>query len=120
MPTLRRSAAAYISFLEIADLIQVDSTLPALDPLEERIFRVVARAGYEKSRLSVRDLMALRDLGSRVTLHSRLKSMQKKGWIALADTEDGRRKQVELTEAALRFLDMIGARMLEVADRNTP
>jgi SOS-response transcriptional repressor LexA len=77
------------------------------------MLRIVARAGYEKTRLSVRDLMATHDLGSPVTIHSRLKSMQEKGWIMLVDTEDARRKQIELTEPALRILDEVGARIQE-------
>lgn len=117
-PIFHRRAAAYIRFLELTRSMQEASTLPALDPLEQRIFRVVARAGYDKARLSVRDLIGNRDLGSLATVHSRLKSMRAKGWIALADTEDGRRKQVELTEAALQLLDEVGARIVEAAQEN--
>lgn len=90
--------------------------MPALDPLEQRMLRIVARAGYDKSRLSVRDLMAIHDLGAPATIHCRLKSMQEKGWIMLADTEDARRKQVELTELALRILDEVGARIAEATN----
>jgi DNA-binding MarR family transcriptional regulator len=81
------------------------------------MLRIVARAGYDQSRLSVRDLMGNHDLGAPATIHSRLKSMQEKGWIMLADTEDARRKQVELTELALRILDEVGTR-IEEATRN--
>jgi hypothetical protein len=119
MPTLRRSVSAYVSFLEIGNLIQVASPLPPLDPLEERIFRIVARIGYENNRLSVRDLMALHEIGAPRTIHSRLKAMRRKGWIAFTDTKDAQRKQVEPTEAALRFLDLIGGRISEVAKRHT-
>ncbi|MBK4738512.1 helix-turn-helix domain-containing protein [Noviherbaspirillum pedocola] len=110
MPTLRQDAT-YISFPEILSSVLENSALPALGPFEQRILRTVARAGYDKSRLSVRDLMAMRELGAAATIHSRLKSMQKKGWISLADTEDARRKQVVLTEPALRILDEVGTRI---------
>jgi DNA-binding MarR family transcriptional regulator len=62
--------------------------------------------------------MAIQDLGAPGTLHSKLRSMREKGWITLADTEDTRRKQVELTETALQFLDEVGARIVEAAQRN--
>ncbi|ACY33416.1 conserved hypothetical protein [Comamonas thiooxydans] len=42
--------------------------------------------------------------------------MQKKGWISLADTEDARRKQVELTQAALLHFERLSACMAEAAD----
>lgn len=64
--------------------------------------------------------MALYDLGAPASVHPRLKSLREKGWVAYADTEDARRKQVELTEPALRFLDTIAMRLLEVAKHNTP
>jgi DNA-binding MarR family transcriptional regulator len=117
MPTLRQGAP-YISFLDLTSSVLERSALPALDPLEQRVLRIVARAGYDKSRLSVRDLMANHDLGAPATIHSRLKSMQDKGWIMFADTEDARRKQVELTEPALRILDEVGTRIEEVTKKN--
>jgi DNA-binding MarR family transcriptional regulator len=41
--------------------------------------------------------------------------MRKKGWIALADTEDTRRKQVELTPAALAHFDQLSNCLLKAA-----
>ena len=58
--------------------------LPPLDPLEERILSSVARAGQSGDRLSVRDMLGHNELGAPATIHSRLKSMRSKGWIALA------------------------------------
>ena len=81
--------------------------LAPLDPLEERILELVARTNQAQQRLCVRDLIGTSELGSPATLHSRLKSMRAKGWITLADTEDARRKQVELTSAALTHFDKL-------------
>ena len=60
-------------------------------------------------RLCVRDMMARNELGAPATIHSRLKSMRSKGWIALADTEDARRRQIELRPGALRHFDRLAA-----------
>ena len=51
-------------------------------------------------------MMAKDELGAPATIHGRLKSMREKGWIMLADTEDARRKQVELTDDALRHFEL--------------
>jgi hypothetical protein len=51
--------------------------------------------------------MAKKELGAPATVHSRLTSMREKGWITLTDTEDTRRKQVTLTQAALTHFDKL-------------
>jgi DNA-binding MarR family transcriptional regulator len=85
--------------------------LPPLEPLEERILELVAYARQKKERLSVKDLMGKRELGSPAMLHGRLKSMREKGWIALAPTEDARRKQLELTPASLQHFEKLSKLM---------
>jgi SOS-response transcriptional repressor LexA len=111
-----RPADIYLRFLQLTEAIRGLPSLPALDPLEERILALVARAGQKKERLSVRDMMAREELGSPATLHSRLKSMREKGWIMLTDTEDSRRKQIELTQAALLHFDKLSKCMLQAAE----
>jgi SOS-response transcriptional repressor LexA len=105
----------YLRFLQLSEAIRGLPTLPALDPLEERILSWVARAMQEGQRLSVRDMMAREEFGSPATIHGRLKSMRSKGWIALADTEDARRKQIELTSAALEHFARLSRCMVEAA-----
>jgi DNA-binding MarR family transcriptional regulator len=48
-------------------------------------------------------------------VHTRLKSMREKGWLTLSDTEDSRRKQVTLTQAALQHFDRLSQCMLNAA-----
>lgn len=110
-----RPADIYVRFLQLADALRGLPSLPALDPLEERILALVARAGQEQQRLSVRDMMAKHELGAPATVHTRLKSMREKGWIMLTDTEDSRRKQVELTQAALQHFDRLSQCMVKAA-----
>ncbi|TFZ03269.1 winged helix-turn-helix domain-containing protein [Ramlibacter rhizophilus] len=104
MKKSRPGAEVYMRFLQLAEAIRGLPTLPPLDPLEERILQLVARATQQQARLSVRDMMAKDELGAPATIHGRLKSMREKGWIVLAETEDARRKQIELTKAALQHM----------------
>jgi len=116
-PTPRSKAGAdiYLRFLQLTQAIRGLPSLPPLDPLEERILAWVARATRAGERLSVRDMMAKEELGAPATIHGRLKSMREKGWIALADTEDARRKQVELTEDALRHFAHLSRALVKAA-----
>ena len=110
-----RAAETYLRFLQLAEAIRGLPSLPALDPLEERILSLVANAGQRQERLSVRDMMAKQELGAAQTIHTRLKSMRDKGWIELADTEDARRKQIELTQAAMRHFERLSQCMIQAA-----
>ena len=110
-----KSSDVYLLFLQLAESIRGLPSLPALDPLEERILAMVARAGEHEERLCVRDMMAKEQLGAPATIHTRLKSMRAKGWIMLADTEDARRKQIELTHEAVRYFDRLSKCMVQAA-----
>lgn len=111
-----RPADIYLRFLQLADALRGLPSLPSLDPLEERILELVARARQEHERLCVRDMMAKNEFGSPATVHSRLKSMREKGWIMLSDTEDTRRKQIELTQAALLHFDKLSKCLVQAAN----
>jgi DNA-binding MarR family transcriptional regulator len=110
-----RPADIYLRFLNLMDALRALPTLPALDPLEERILAIVGRARQLEQRLSVRDLMGQDGLGAPATIHTRITSMRKKGWVVLADTEDTRRKQVDLTPAALAYFDQVSGLMVKAA-----
>jgi DNA-binding MarR family transcriptional regulator len=107
-----RPADLYLRFLKLADALRGLPSLPPLDPLEERILALVARTAQDGERLCVRDMMAKHELGAPATVHNRLKSMREKGWLILTDTEDTRRKQIELTQAALQHFDRLSQCML--------
>ncbi len=115
MKQRKRPADIYLRFLRLAEALRGLPSLPTLDPVEERILTLVARASQEERRLSVRDVMAVDSIGSPATLHARLKSMREKGWVQLVDTEDARRKQVELSQAALKHFDRLSECLMEAA-----
>ena len=115
MKSRTRPADVYLRFLQLAEAIRGLPSLPPLDPLEERVLALVASARQKHERLSVRDLMARSELGAPATIHTRLKSMRAKGWIMLSDTEDARRKQVDLTQAAMLHFDRLSSCLLKAA-----
>jgi DNA-binding IclR family transcriptional regulator len=114
-----RPADIYLRFLKLADALRGLPSLPPLDPLEERILALVARTAQDGERLCVRDMMAKHELGAPATVHGRLKSMRAKGWLTLTDTDDTRRKQIELTQAALQHFDRLSQCMLHAAQADS-
>ena len=115
MTKSKGTADIYLRFLQLSEAIRGLPSLPPLDPLEERILGWIARAGSTGERLSVRDMMAHEEFGAPATIHARLKSMREKGWITLADTDDARRKQVELTQAALQHFAQLSRCLVKAA-----
>jgi len=113
MTKTKQPSDVYLRFLHLVDAIRGLPALPPLDPLEERILALIARASSQQERLCVRDMLAKEQLGAPATIHTRLKSMRAKGWIVLTDTEDARRKQIELTQGAVRYFDSLSQCMVE-------
>lgn len=72
------------------------------------------------SRLCVGHMMDTHELGAPATSHLHLKSMRAKGWIVLADADDPRRKQVELSDHALRQLSNAIVRAARSAQARRP
>jgi hypothetical protein len=102
-----KSTSAYLRFIHLAKAIKEVPLLPGLEPIEEKILEIIADAHVTKARLSVKDLMNKSELGSPAMLHGRLQSMREKGWIMMAQTEDARRKQLELTSASLLHFEKL-------------
>ena len=116
MKKTARPADIYLHFLRLAEAVRAVPSLPQLDPLEERMLSQIGRATDQAQRLSVRDMMGMQEYGAPATVHGRLKSMREKGWIVLSDTDDARRKQIELTAAALRHFDRLSGCLVQAAE----
>ncbi len=107
----------YMRFLELAKALENSSTLPILEPLEEKMMRMIAVANIKNERLSVKDMMAKSELSSPATVHKNIHALIKKRWIYLEDTEDARRKQLQLTSEAKRHFVKL-EKMMDKAIKN--
>ena len=112
-----RPADIYFRFLQLTETVRGQPALPGLEPLEGRILEFIVYARQNKERLSVKDLMVKRELGSPAILHSCLVSMRIKGWIMLEDTEDDQLKQLDLTTAALTHFAKLSRLMMQAIKR---
>ena len=78
-----------------------------LDSTEESLLNKIVLASFANQAVLVGDLISLSNLGSQATLHGRLKNLSAMGYIKLAANEDGRKKQVLPTKAALKRYEEI-------------
>jgi hypothetical protein len=80
----------------------------------ERMLEYIGLRNQELSRLSVKDLMSVRDFGSPATIHARLQILRDDHWIELEGTDDGRRKQVVLSMTSEAYFNELGKKLIEI------
>lgn len=102
----------YLDFICMRRSLRGNTTMPTLDPLEERLLEMIASSNKAAEYLSVTDLISTSELGSPTTLHSRLTSLRTKGWVQLAYTSDARKRHLQITAAGLRYLDTLAKCMI--------
>ncbi len=98
----------YFRFLELSNLIEQSCTLPILEPIEKKILELIAVANFKNERLSVKDMMIKSEISAKSTMHKNIHLLVKKRWIYLEDTEDARRKQLQITAEGMRHFAKLG------------
>ncbi len=100
---------AYIKFLNLSQTARAVPDFPTLDPVEERLLNLFASNWHTDLKITVLQAMHLSNDVSPTTAHRRLKSMRKKGLIALVSDElDNRIKYIEPTPLAHQFFAQLG------------
>ncbi len=105
MLNISSKALLYIKFLSLEQAVE----FPALDPLEERLLNYLAVAWYSDKKMTVLETMKATPNFSSSTVHRRLKTLRKKGLIALdVDQIDNRIKYIVHTDLTNRYFTQIG------------
>jgi DNA-binding MarR family transcriptional regulator len=98
-----------LRFLNLVTAIRALPTVPSLDPLEERVLMVLALNWATGIAVTVMQILGTFNDASPSTVHRRLKSLKKKGLIALREDEnDNRTKYIEPTDLANDYFNEIG------------
>ena len=94
--------SAYLRFLNLIDTLDRINPGKKLDAIEKSLLDKIVTAAHTKQVVLVGDLISLSDLGSQATLHGRLKNLTAMGYIKMVSNDDGRKKEVLPTKAALK------------------
>jgi DNA-binding MarR family transcriptional regulator len=107
--------SSYIRFLICINAIKESGNVKKLDYIEEQLLNQITM-GYSASReVLTGELLKLSSLASQATLHGRVKSLIKAGYIKqLADPVDGRRKKLIPTKLALKHYEKL-SKLLDMA-----
>ena len=108
---------SYIRFLNLLDALDRINPSKKLDSIEESLLDKIVNCSYLKESVLVGDLISLAELGSQATLHGRLKNLSAEGYIKMASSTDGRKKEVLPTKLAIKRYEEI-SRCLEKAAKS--
>ena len=105
-------AAAYLRFLKLTKAIQVLPVGLEMDANEEALLQVVVLRWYEKNPMTVREAIALEDLGSPATLHKRITRLRDKEMLMAQSQEGDRRAKFLIpSERTLEYFNTLGQSM---------
>lgn len=111
-------AERYYRFLNLLQAIKDLPSLPALDPVEERLLNGLAALWARGGEVTVLQAMNCAAGASPSTVHRRLKTLRTKGLITLTERPgDQRIKRVEPTKLAEDYFAAIGRCMSEAVRR---
>lgn len=105
-------ANAYFRFLQLARAVESWSDGPEMDANESALLEAVVLRWHEGEPMTVREAIALADLGSPATLHKRVTRLRNKQMLStFSEPGDRRAKFLIPTDKALAYFDHLGRSM---------
>jgi hypothetical protein len=105
-------AAAYLRFLQLARVIQALPDGMDMDANEKALLHAVVLRWYENQPMTVREAIALADLGSPATLHKRVTRLREKEMLSTLNLEGDRRAKFLIpTQRTLDYFSHMGQSM---------
>ncbi|WP_322993320.1 hypothetical protein [Limnohabitans sp.] len=113
-------ATAYLRFLQLAKVIQALPDGMEMDANEKALLQAVVLRWYENQPMTVREAIALADLGSPATLHKRITRLREKEMLSTLNLEGDRRAKFLIpTQRTLDYFSHLGQSM-QAAHQQTP
>jgi len=102
----------YLRFLQLAKAIQNLPDAPLLDANENALLEAIALRWYEQKPMTVREAIALSELGSPATLHKRITRLRDRDLVkTYSQADDKRAKFLIPTEKSLAMFNDYGKKM---------
>jgi DNA-binding MarR family transcriptional regulator len=112
--------SAYLRFLQLAKVIQALPDGMEMDANEKALLQAVVLRWYENQPMTVREAIALADLGSPATLHKRITRLREKDMLSTLNLEGDRRAKFLIpTQRTLDYFSHLGQSM-QVAHQELP
>jgi hypothetical protein len=108
----------YLHFIEATEALKTMPQFPILDSLESELLNEIALHWKKGNSLLVNKAISIEKIGSRATLHARIKSLRTKGYVDFHNDIDGRKKIIKPTMLAMGYFSRLSNLLAEAVERN--
>lgn len=97
----------YFQYIESLSSLKHSKQFLALDSMELELLNEIAIRWKHGKPLLVNEAISLNAIGSRATLHARIKNLRKKGYVEFHTDIDGRKKIIKPTVMAIDYFSSV-------------
>jgi hypothetical protein len=108
----------YFQYIESLSSLKHSNQFQALDSMELELLNEIAITWKHGKPLLVNEAISLNEIGSRATLHARIKNLRKKGYVDFHTDIDGRKKIIKPTIMAMSYFSSIANLLSTAVDKN--
>ena len=108
----------YFQYIESLSSLKHSNQFLALDSMELELLNEIAITWKHGKPLLVNEAISLNEIGSRATLHARIKNLRKKGYVDFHTDIDGRKKIIKPTILAMSYFSSIANLLSTAVDKN--
>jgi DNA-binding MarR family transcriptional regulator len=108
----------YFQYIESLSSLKHSNQFQALDSMELELLNEIAITWKHGKPLLVNEAISLNEIGSRATLHARIKNLRKKGYVDFHTDNDGRKKIIKPTILAMSYFSSIANLLSTAVDKN--
>ncbi len=108
----------YLQFIEASKALKNLSQFPELDSIEVELLNSIALRWKDNNSLLVNEAISLDKIGSRATLHARIKNLRTKGYVDFHQDIDGRKKILKPTMLAMGYFSHLSNLLKQSVEKN--
>ena len=108
----------YFQYIESLSTLKHSNQFQALDSMELELLNEIAITWKHGKPLLVNEAISLNEIGSRATLHARIKNLSKKGYVDFHTDIDGRKKIIKPTNIAINYFSSVANLLATAVEKN--
>jgi len=108
----------YFQYIQSLSSLKHSNQFQALDSMEMELLNEIAITWKHGKPLLVNEAISLNEIGSRATLHARIKNLRKKGYVDFHTDVDGRKKFIKPTTIAMSYFSSVANLLSTAVEKN--
>ncbi len=108
----------YLHFIEATEALKKMPLFPILDSIETDLLNEISLRWQKGNSLLVNEAISMEKIGSRATLHARIKNLRQKGYVDFHNDIDGRKKILKPTMLATGYFSALSQLLEQAVEEN--